>query len=228
MKRFLKKSWLVGQCLLLLFMVNCQRDVTDFGFDGSISGLLKDQNGNLVSGDITSSTFVVNALGQGDVSRIEMRVNGDGSFQNTKLFPKSYKIWVSGPLTMQDDTLRVDLSSNRTVMKDIVVVPYLDLKKPALVGTPTASSLTIAYEISGNQGKTPAVRELYVSTNPYATSSTGTGATYTTKKITLPDNKGSVTVPGLNSKTKYYVRLGALATGIKVYNFSDQFIVETL
>lgn len=228
MKRILKKSGLAGECFLLLFLVGCQRDVTEFGFDGSISGLIKDQNGNLVSGDITSSSFVVNALGEGDVSRIEMRVNGDGSFQNTKLFPKPYKLWVSGPITMQDDTLRIDLSGGQTVMKDIVVIPFLDLKKPALAGTPTASTLTIAYEITGNQGKIPALRELYVSTNPYATGSTGSGPTYTTKKITLPDNKGSVTVPGLTSKTKYYVRLGAQANGAKTYNLSDQLMVETL
>lgn len=228
MERILKKSGLAGKCFLLLFMFGCQRDVTEFGFDASISGLLKDQKGNLVSGDITSSTFVVNALGQGDVSRIEMRVNGDGSYRNTKLFPKPYKLWVSGPVTMQDDTLRVDLSGGQTVMKDIVVIPYLDLKKPALEGAPTASALTVSYEISGNQGKVPAVRELYVSTNPYATASTGTGATYTTKKITLTDNKGSVTVPGLTAKTRYFVRVGAQATGVKFYNFSDQLVVETL
>lgn len=228
MKRIIKKGYLTGGCFLLLTLLSCQREVTDFGFDGSISGTIKDQNGNPVSGDITSSTLVVNALGEGDASRIEMRVNGDGSFRNTKLFLKSYKIWVSGPVTMQDDTLRVDLGKERTVMKDLVVVPYLDLKKPALVGTPTASAITVSYEIAGNQGKVPAVRELYVSTNPYATGSTGSGPTYTTKKITLPDNKGSVTVPGLNAKTKYYVRLGALATGVKTYNLSDQIMVETL
>lgn len=228
MKQIIKKGYLTGGCFLLLTLLSCQREVTDFGFDGSISGTIKDQNGNPVSGDITSSTLVVNALGEGDASRIEMRVNGDGSFRNTKLFLKSYKIWVSGPVTMQDDTLRVDLGKERTVMKDLVVVPYLDLKKPALVGTPTASAITVSYEIAGNQGKVPAVRELYVSTNPYATGSTGSGPTYTTKKITLPDNKGSVTVPGLNAKTKYYVRLGALATGVKTYNLSDQIMVETL
>lgn len=228
MNVILKKSWLAGECLLLLFMFGCQRDVTEFGFDGSISGLLKDQNGNLVSGDITNSLLVVNALGEGDATRIEMRVNGDGSFRNTKLFPKAYKVWVSGPVTMQGDTLRVDLSKEQTIMKDIVVIPYLDLKKPTLVGSPTASAITVSYEIAGNQGRTPALRELYVSTNPYATGSTGSGPTYTTKKITLPDDKGSVTVPGLNAKTKYYVRLGAQANGVKIYNLSDQIAVETL
>lgn len=228
MKRIINKTYLAGGCFLLLAMIGCQREVTDFGFDGSISGIVKNQNGNPVSGDITSSTMVVNALGEGDAIRIEMRVNGDGSFRNTKLFPKSYKIWVSGPVTMQDDTLRVDLSKERTVMKDLVVVPYLDLKKPALVGNPTATAITISYEIAGNQGKIPAVRELYVSTNPYSTGNTGSGPTFTTKKITLTANKGEVTVPGLNAKTKYYVRLGAQAGGVKTFNLSDQIMVETL
>ena len=228
MKKITKTYYLAGGCLLLLWLAGCQREVTDFGFDGAISGIVKDQSGNPVSGDITSSTLVVNALGEGDASRIEMRVNGDGSFRNSKLFPKSYKIWVSGPVTMQDDTLRVDLSKERTFTKDLVVIPYLDLKKPTLVGAPTSSALTVSYDISGNQGKVPAVRELYVSTNPYATGSTGSGPTYTTQKITLPANKGEVMVSGLKSKTKYYVRLGALATGIKTYNLSDQIMVETL
>lgn len=228
MKRILKEGSLASKYLLLMCMMGCQREVTEFGFDGSISGFLKDQSGTIVSGDITSSLLVVNALGQGDAARIEMRVSGDGSFQNTKLFPKPYKIWVTGPVTMQDDTLRIDLSQEQTVMKVIIVIPYLNLKKPTLVGSPTASALTIAYEISGNPGQTPALRELYVSTNPYATGSTGSGPTYTTKKVILPANKGEVVVPGLSSKTKYYVRLGAQASGAKSYNLSDQISVETL
>ena len=228
MKHSLNISSTAGFCFLLLFLGGCQRDVTEFGFDGSIAGTVKDPNGNPIAGDITSSGLVVNALGVGDGSRIEMRVAGDGSFRNTKLFPKAYKIWLSGPATLQEDTLRLDLGADRVVNRDLVAVPFLDLKKPVVVGTLTASTITVAYEIAGNQGKTPAIRELYVSTSPYATASTGSGPTFTTTKVTLPANKGEATVTGLKSKTQYYVRLGGQATGVKIYNYSSQITVTTL
>src|SRR5690606_33953181 len=85
--------------MLIVGVLSCKdEDIVDFGFDGSIAGTLKDPQGNVVPGSITSANFVVRALGQGDQVTTDMRIKGDGTFANTKLYPKPYKVWVAGPV----------------------------------------------------------------------------------------------------------------------------------
>jgi hypothetical protein len=42
----------------------CMETVTDFGFTGQISGVIKDQNGNTVSADNSNPEFIVFLLGE--------------------------------------------------------------------------------------------------------------------------------------------------------------------
>src|SRR5690554_5885304 len=87
-------------CLMILvWATGCQNEaIVEFGFDGSFSGTVVDQNGNIVAGNITNNNLVVRALGERDQVSTDMRVDGDGTFGNTKLYPKKYKIWISGPV----------------------------------------------------------------------------------------------------------------------------------
>lgn len=213
-------------CTLLCLTAGCKNTITDFGFDGGISGILKDRNGNHISGDITSNSLIVRLKGENDVVTTDIRINGDGSFRNTKLYPQRYKMWVVGPVFWNQDTLNIDLASEKNIEKDLQVTPFLTLDTP-VAGNITASGAQISYRISGNDGKTVSARELYCSTNPYPTTNTGSGPFFETKKITLNDDSGTVTVPGLASKTKYYIRTGARATGSNLYNLSDQIVVTT-
>lgn len=214
-------------CMLILLMTNCQKLITDFGNTCTISGFLKDQSGNIVPGDITTTNLSVKALGEEDVVTTDMRVNGAGFFQNTKLFPKEYKIFVTGPVTMVEDTLNIDFSANSTIERDIIVIPFLSINKPAIVDGPTATSVNVSYEIIANGGKTVSKRQLYCSTGQYPNASTGSGAFYTTKTVTLTTNSGTASVTGLTTKTRYFIRIGAQASGATGYNFSDQIEITT-
>lgn len=219
------KHLMLGLFILLLW-TGCNEDVTDFGFDGAISGVLKDAAGNIVAGDITSNTIVIKALTEGDIVTTDIRVNGDGTYQNTKLYPRPTKIWITGPVTMTGDTLRVDFSEDNIVEHDFVVTPFITVKPP-VSGASTANSITVNYEMIPNGGKTPNLRQVYCSTVPYPNSSTGSGPQYATVTVSVTDNAGSTTISGLTSKTKYYVRVGARAAGSSVLNYSEQIEVTT-
>ncbi|MFC5410281.1 hypothetical protein ACFPMF_13225 [Larkinella bovis] len=212
--------------LFLLSLTACERDVTDFGFDGSISGTIKDQAGNIVPGTTTANALTVQVRGATDQVATVVRVKGDGTFQNTKLFPSQYRIWISGPATLVGDTVRVDLAAERVWMKDLVVVPFISVKPPVAAGS-TATSVNVSFDMTANSGKTVATRELYCSTVPYPDASIGAGPGYDTKRVALTTNSGTATVTGLLSKTKYYIRIGAQATGVSSMNYSDQLTVTT-
>lgn len=213
---------------LLVWASGCQNEaIVDFGFDGSFTGTVVDQNGNVVAGNITNNNLVVRALGERDQVSTDMRVDGDGTFGNTKLYPKKYKIWISGPVTMLTDTMVIDFAKEKIVMRDLEVVPFLSVAPPELLGSPSSSSVEIRYNITGNEGKVSQKRELYLSTNPYPDASTGSGPFFHSKVVALPTDAGTVSVEGLTAKTKYFVRIGAQAAGATGINYSEQIIINT-
>ena len=218
-----RKIYSLLSCAVLLFSVTACGDhnVTEFGFDGSFSGTLRDEAGNIVPGNITSGALVVKALGEGDEVSTDMRVKGDGTYRNTKLYPKKYKIWVSGPVMPVTDTMIVDFAKQKNVQEDIVVTPFVSIAKPAIVGSPSITT-EVSFEMAPADGKAISKRELYCSTNPFPDASTGSGAFYETRKLTLDSDSGTVDISELKPHTKYYVRVGAQATDASGFNYSEQ------
>jgi hypothetical protein len=189
---------------------------------------MQDDAGNIVAGDITSTGFLVRALGAGDVVSTDMIVKGDGSFGNNKLYAKPYKIWISGPVTTTEDTLVVDLAQNRNITHNFTVVPFISINKPEVAGNLAETSVDINYAMMAADGKTISKRELYCATFPYPNAIIGSAASYSTVKVTLNDDSGTVTISGLVTKTKYFIRIGALAAGSNSYNYSDEIEITTL
>lgn len=218
---------LCGAALLSCLAACGDHNITDFGFDGSFSGTLKDESGNIVPGNISSGALVVRALGEGDAVSTDMRVKGDGTYQNTRLYPKVYKIWVIGPVTLVTDTVIVDFAKQKHVNQDLLVSPFISIDKPALVGSPSSTSVDVSYQMVPSDGKVVSKRELYCSTNPFPDASTGSGAFYATKKVTLNANSGTASIAELAPQTKYYLRVGAQATGASGFNYSEQIEIET-
>ena len=228
MKLFRKIKVLTFLSLVLLLITGCEREnIVDFGNGGSISGTVKDPNNNIVAGSITSANLVVKALGDGDQVTTDMRVKGDGTFQHTKLYPKQYKIWISGPVSLVTDTMFIDFSKEKSVAQDLVVTPFISVNKPVVSGSPTTSSVDITYDIAPNDGKVISKRELYCSTNPYPDASTGSGPFFESKNVTLATDAGTASVTGLSPNTKYFVRIGAQATGATGFNYSEQIVITT-
>src|SRR5690625_704978 len=76
--------------IVLFTILSCDDSITDFGHDGEISGRVLDQNGNIISGDITNVNLVVNLIAEGEDIPIEIRVKGDGTYLNSNLYPQVY------------------------------------------------------------------------------------------------------------------------------------------
>ena len=220
-------KYIVFSVLFVFVNISCDENVTDFGFDGAISGTIKDQAGNIIAGDISSNTLLVKGLTEGDIVTTDIRVKGDGTYQHTKLYPAPTKFWITGPVKMVGDTLRINFSDNNVVQHDFVVEPFLTMKSPVLVGEPEATSVTVSYEIVPNDENVAEQRTIYCSTIPYPSSSIGSGPRYETKSVDVLTNKGSTTITELASKTKYFIRVGARAKGSNSLNFSNQIIVTT-
>jgi hypothetical protein len=233
MKITLKVIKIMFGLSLFMLLTSCNEDVTEFGFDGAISGMIKDQNGNFVAGDITSTNLRVMARGEGDNATIDMRVKGDGTYGNTKLYPKKFEITVSGPVTLVGNPLQVDFSKNKNVTHDFVVIPFVTAKPPVVVGSPTSNGITISYETMANEGRKIDRVRAFCSTNPYPNGSTGDGPYFHTKtqsrtlNPTVDTATGNFTFTGLTPGTKYHIRLEARAGGQTLLNFSDQIIVTT-
>ena len=213
--------------LLFIILNGCNEAITEFGFNGSISGTIKDATGNIVAGDITTANFIVRVQAEGDISTIDLRVKGDGTFINTKLYPVKSKVWISGPVVAAaSDTVTLDLSVEQIMVHDFVVTPVFTVPPPAVSGTPTATTASFTYSMTANSAKTPSAREIYCSTIPYPNTSTGSGPYYSTVKATLAANSGTANLTGLKANTKYYVRVGVKSSTTQ-YNFSDQITFST-
>jgi len=227
MKMIHKIKYLSLPVFLLILVTACNKPITDFGYNGAISGTVKDASGNIVVGDITVSNFLIRVQAEGDISTIDMRIKGDGTFSNDKLYPAKSKVWISGPVVAAStDTVTLDLSGGKGIVHDFVVTPVFTVATPVISGTPTTTTASFTYGITANSAKTASKRELYCSTIPYPNTSTGSGPYYSTVKVTLATNSGSANVTGLTANTNYFVRIG-VQSSTTVMNFSDQISFTT-
>lgn len=222
------KTNIVNFVLILgLFGSLCSCEIApDPGFDAVLQGKVLDDTQAPVFSDILSNNVIINALGERDATPIVIRVKGDGTFTNTKMFPKKYKCWVQGPVFRNaPDTTLIDLSGGQSINQDFSVVPFLNIKL-SLKGTPAENSVTLTYNIVGNRTKRAALREIYVSTVPFPTRSIGSGPTYATITTTVTNDSGERQITGLAKKTKYFIRMGANGTG-DLMNYSEQIVITT-
>lgn len=221
MKKYFKISVFLFAAIVF---VACEFEETEFGFDGSIKGMVTDNSGTPVYADINSNTLVVKLLGEGDEQAIEIRVAGDGSYQNTKMFPKKHEVWLEGPV-VESTPVTVDFGIQAEQVLDFSVTP---LVSPVISnGSGNGTSITVNYSISLNSGNTVSKMEVYASTVKYPTKAIGSrDKVYSTKTVTLSELSGTAVIEGLESGVHYYVRIGAQADGAATMNYSNQLEVE--
>lgn len=210
---------------IALSMIKCSYEDTEFGFDGSIKGQISDNAGTPLYGDMNSNTLVVKLLGKGDKQAIEIRVNGEGKYQNLKMYPKIHKVWLEGPI-VKTDTITVDFASGASETADFKVTPLISPKVNS--GTASGTTITVDYNVIPGAGNTAKKMEIYCSTVKFPTASTGTLANvYFTKTTAITALAGNASISGLTAGTKYFIRIGAQASTSSLMNYSNQIEVAT-
>ncbi|MEM8966777.1 MAG: hypothetical protein AAGE93_10195 [Bacteroidota bacterium] len=185
-------SLLALMTVYITVLAACEEKVTDFGFDGQISGMILDQNGNPVSGDASNPAFTVFILGEEDRVPLELRVNGDGSYANLHLYPQSYTVWIEGPVDGPErGELVVDLTG-APVEQNITVTPHLVIPPPT--ASISGGGLEVNYEINPSQGHQAEERVVLVSTVAKVGVNTGNGPRWQTRELALDSNSGTTTV----------------------------------
>jgi hypothetical protein len=215
--------------VVIFFALQSCEMVADPGFNGTISGTLVNKSNVPVYADILTNNLIINAKGEGDISPTIIRVDGKGKYSYSKLYPKVYKIYVNGPVFLSSpDTARIDFSSGNSVVQDFVVEPFVTVNLQ-LAGTPIDTTVTVNFSATGNQGKIPAVREIYCCTSPYPNRNIGTSAYYSTVTKVVTTDSGVLKITGLKWGVKYYLRMGAngkTGTANDLMNYSDQVIAQ--
>jgi len=205
-------------------LIKCEVEVTDFGYNGAIKGMIKDNAGTPLYGDISSNNLLIKLLGDGDSQAIEIRVNGDGTYQNTKMFPKMHDVWLEGPI-VSSEHVSVDFNANPDQTLDFTVTPLISPKLNSASGSGT--SINIDYTLTSNSGNTIKKKEVYCSTVKFPTAATGSRTNvYFTKTTALPSNSGTLKIDGLTAGVKYYIRIGAQDNSSALMNYSNQIEVS--
>lgn len=211
--------------LVSIAVLSCEDEVTDFGFNGTISGMVKDTEGSALFGDLNSNNLVVYLLGEGDEQPTQIRVDGEGGYQNLKMFPKAHKVWLEGPI-VASDTLIVDFSKQPNYEQTFTVVPLISPK--IISGAVQGQTIAVDYSISPKEGNMVDKIEIYCSTVAYPTAAIGSSTNiYFTKTLELSELSGNVIIDGLESGVEYHLRIGAQAQGSAVMNYSNQVNVTT-
>ncbi|WP_372647327.1 DUF3823 domain-containing protein [Draconibacterium sp.] len=220
----MKNIKLLVLVMVTFLMIKCDYEVTDFGLNGAIKGTIKDDSGTPVYADASSNNLIVKLLGEGDAQALEIRVNGEGEYQNTKVFPKKYEVWMEGPI-VESTPVTIDFSNESEIMQDFIVSPFISPKISG--GSGSGSSISVNYSIVPNAGNSIKKMEVYCSTVPYPTAAIGSRTNvYFTKTVALSIASGSISIDGLETGTHYYIRIGAQADGASVMNYSNQMEVD--
>jgi hypothetical protein len=208
----------------------CDDSVTDFGFNGALSGVIVDQTGAPVRGNTATNDLRVRIQGVDELQPLDIRVTHDGTFTNTHLFPQVYKLWLEGPVSggpTAENPLEVD-SRNRPV-QNITVTPFLNIGKPT-VSQPSGNSVQVTYNITpaaGREVQTGANRVVWASTVQWPGPTTGNvGQRTHTVTTQLSANSGTATVSGLRAGERYCIRVGARAVGTTLWSYSDRTCVQ--
>lgn len=213
---------LLGVFLMSVSLTQCDKKDDSSSYSGAITGTIKDNNNIALHGDLNSNNIIVRLLGEGDKSTTDIRVNGEGEYTNNRMFPKKYKAWLEGPI-VTPDTIVIDLSTGNK-LKDFMVMPFIFTK--VINCTVVGTSISVDYSLLENASYVIDKKEVYCSTVPYPTASTGSRTNvYFTKIVPLPASVGSILIDDL-TPGKYYVRIGAKAKSSVLLNYSNQFEVS--
>jgi hypothetical protein len=212
-------------------VAGCDDSITDFGFNGGITGTVLDPSGSPVRGNTATNDLRVRIQGLDEAQPLDVRVTHDGTFTNTHLFPQVYNLWLEGPVSggpTAANPIQVD-TRGRTTVQDLNVTPFLTLAKPA-VSAPSGNSVQVTFGITPADGRsvqTGANRVVWASTVLWPGPTTGNVAQRThTITTNLPANSGTVTVSGLRPGERYCLRVGARAVGTTLWSYSDQTCVQ--
>jgi hypothetical protein len=226
-------TWnVLGPALMITVVAaGCDDSITDFGFNGAVSGMVVDQAGNPVRGNTATNDLRVRVQGLDELQPLDIRVTHEGTFTNTHLFPQVYNLWLEGPVSggpTQANPMQVD-ARRGLVSQDLTVTPFLTIGPPS-VSQPSGNSVQVTYNITpaaGHAVQTGSNRVVWASTVEWPGPTTGNvGQRTHTVTTELPDESGVVTVNDLRAGEKYCFRVGARAVGTTLWSYGDRTCVQ--
>lgn len=216
--------------LVAVLALSCSVDDREGALSASYSGKCVDR----ISGKAVPTEYFGAALLFGDVSGDpgqpkSFYVKPDGSYNNTRMYPASYKVWANGPFC-EVDTLYFDLAGHKDF--DLSVMPNITLTLASSSVSGGMLTMTVSYKVNkpgvsegdvaivfgtvSNPGQEQASRDLsnrtvscWKKTGKFA----GTEG-FETMTIRIGDN------------ARYYARMGAKLSGTDYWNYTEEIVID--
>jgi hypothetical protein len=207
--------------LMVMLVASCELD--NFSApDVTLSGKVVDNvtNDMIENGGLNSGTVIMMYEGNSK-SAIYSSSFPDGHFVNSRLFAGNYKLVMTGPFKMMQDTVSVTLPMSGDLI--VKVLPNVRLKATLVSSAGTTATVKVDYE---KVISTQVLNKLGVVwstiTNPNVETFFGGGSkidVVTSQNLTQGSN--TYTITGLTAGTKYYIRAVGVSNAAGSYaNYS--------
>ncbi len=214
----------------LLVLCSCSVDDRESELSASYSGKCIDRlSGKTVSTEYFGAALLFGDL-NGDAGQPKrFYIRPDGTYNNTRMFPSSYKVWANGPFC-EVDTLYFDLNGHRDF--DLNVVPNISLETLSASVSNGTLSMTARYKVnrSGVSGGSCAIVYGLIE-NPGQNNASRSLANKTVscwmKTSNFAGTEGVISLSiQLGDQQKYYARIGAKVNGSDYWNYTNQIQID--
>lgn len=210
--------------------LSCSVDDREGDLSASYSGKCVDR----LSGKVVSTEYFGATLLFGDVSGDpgqpkSFYVKPDGSYNNTRMYPASYKVWANGPFC-EVDTLYFDLNGHKDF--DLNVVPNVTLTLASSSVSGGTLTMTASYKVNKpgvSEGDTAIVFGTVSNPGQAQASRSLSNKTVSCWKKTdkFVGAEGFITMNiKLGDDTRYYARLGAKLSGTDYWNYTEEITID--
>lgn len=210
--------------------LSCSVDDREGELSASYSGKCVDKtNGKVVATEYFGATLLFGDVSGDPGQPKSFYVKPDGSYNNTRMYPASYKVWANGPFC-EVDTLYFDLSGHKGF--DLSVVPNITLTLASSSVSEGKLTMTASYKVNKagvsdgemaivfgtvpNPGQAQASRSL---------SNKTVSCWKATSKFAGTEGFFPMTIK-LGENKRYYARMGAKLAGSDYWNYTEEIIID--
>lgn len=226
----MKKNIILLLSATLLLLSACSIDDKEGELSASYSGQCIDRlSGNKVSTEYFGAALLFGDE-KGDPGQPKrFYIRPDGSYNNTRMYPSTYKVWANGPFC-EVDTLHFDLKGHMEF--NLSVVPNISLEVSSCSVSDGILNMTARYKVNkaGASGGSCAI-VFGIIENPgqeQASRSLSNDTVSCWKKTgDFTGTEGHISLSiKLGNAQRYYARIGAKIAGSDYWNYTDQIQID--